>query len=149
MQCDPTRVCELLVGLGDVEVLGFDDSAKGPLRVHIRGRVSAGTETAVRAMRRAGVVQGRTQRRAGGPAGVRADGAAGVAQAPLTRRIGRSSDRGMLDASPWNSATASRPIDVAPAVTEASDLGCDGLPSTQTRTPGLPLDPRHAEREWY
>ena len=38
MECDPTRVCELLVGLGDVEVLGVDDEAGGPLRVHIRGR---------------------------------------------------------------------------------------------------------------
>ena len=25
MECDPTRVCELLVGLGDVELLGFRD----------------------------------------------------------------------------------------------------------------------------
>ena len=38
MECDPTRVCELLVGLGDVEVLGVVDEAVGPLRVHIRRR---------------------------------------------------------------------------------------------------------------
>ena len=38
MECDPTRVCELLVGLGDVEIVGVDDGAEGPLRVHIRGR---------------------------------------------------------------------------------------------------------------
>ena len=38
MECDPTRVCELLVGLGDVEVLGVDDQAGGPLRVHVRRR---------------------------------------------------------------------------------------------------------------
>ena len=38
MECDPTRVCELLVGLGDVEVLGVGDEAGGPLRVHIRRR---------------------------------------------------------------------------------------------------------------
>ena len=38
MECDPTRVCELLVGLGDVEVLGVDDEAGAPLRVHIRRR---------------------------------------------------------------------------------------------------------------
>ena len=38
MEVDPTRVCELLVGLGDVEVLGVDDEAGGPLRVHIRRR---------------------------------------------------------------------------------------------------------------
>ena len=38
MECDPTRVCELLVGLGDVEIVGVDDAAEGQLRVHIRGR---------------------------------------------------------------------------------------------------------------
>ena len=38
MECDPTRVCELLVGLGDVEVLGVDDEQNAPLRVHIRRR---------------------------------------------------------------------------------------------------------------
>ena len=38
MECDPTRVCELLVGLGDVEVLGVDDEPGEPLRVHIRRR---------------------------------------------------------------------------------------------------------------
>ena len=32
------RVCELLVGLGDVEVLGVDDEAGAPLRVHVRLR---------------------------------------------------------------------------------------------------------------
>ena len=37
MEVDPTRVCEVLVGLGDVEVLGVDAGA--PLRVHIRRRV--------------------------------------------------------------------------------------------------------------
>ena len=38
MECDPTRMCERLVGLGDVEVLGVDDKAGEPLRVHIRRR---------------------------------------------------------------------------------------------------------------
>ena len=38
MECDPTRVCELLVGLGDVEVLAVDDKFGAPLRVHIRCR---------------------------------------------------------------------------------------------------------------
>ena len=38
MEFDPTRVCELLVGLGDVEVLGVDDEENAPLRVHIRRR---------------------------------------------------------------------------------------------------------------
>ena len=34
----PTRVCELVVGLGDVEVVGIADVGL-PQRVHIRGRV--------------------------------------------------------------------------------------------------------------
>ena len=38
MESDPARVCELLVGFGDVEVLGVDDEAGAPLRVHIRRR---------------------------------------------------------------------------------------------------------------
>ena len=38
MEVDPTRVCELSVGLGDVEVLGVGDVAGAPLRVHIRRR---------------------------------------------------------------------------------------------------------------
>ena len=38
MEVDPTRVCELLVGLGDVEVLGVDGEADAPLRVHVRRR---------------------------------------------------------------------------------------------------------------
>ena len=38
MVVDPTRVCELLVGLGDVEVLGVDDEAGEALRVRIRRR---------------------------------------------------------------------------------------------------------------
>ena len=38
MECDPTRMCERLVGLGDVEVLGVDDEAGEPLGVHIRRR---------------------------------------------------------------------------------------------------------------
>ena len=40
MEVDPTRVCELLVGLGDVDVLGVDDEAGEPLRVHIRRRAA-------------------------------------------------------------------------------------------------------------
>jgi len=35
---NPTRVCELIVGLGDVEVLGVDDEAAGPLVLHVRTR---------------------------------------------------------------------------------------------------------------
>ena len=36
MDADPMRVCDLLVGLGDVEVLGVDDEDGAPLGVHIR-----------------------------------------------------------------------------------------------------------------
>ena len=35
MEVDPTRMCELLVGLPDVIVLGIDDIADGPVVVHI------------------------------------------------------------------------------------------------------------------
>ena len=38
MEENPTRICELIVGLGDVEVLGVDDAPSGPLGVHIRTR---------------------------------------------------------------------------------------------------------------
>lgn len=38
MIVDPTRVCELLVGLGDVTVLGADDEPCGPVRVHVETR---------------------------------------------------------------------------------------------------------------
>ena len=40
MEVEPTRMCELLVGLGDVEVVGIDDEAGEPLRVHIRCQTS-------------------------------------------------------------------------------------------------------------
>lgn len=38
MEVDPTRVCELLVGLGDVTVLGAIDEPDGPVRVHVETR---------------------------------------------------------------------------------------------------------------
>jgi transposase len=37
---DPTRVCELLVGLGDVTVLGATDTAGEPVRVHVETRLT-------------------------------------------------------------------------------------------------------------
>ena len=40
MEEKPTRVCELLIGLGDVEVLGVDDAPGGPLALHIATRAS-------------------------------------------------------------------------------------------------------------
>ena len=36
MEYDPSRMCELLVGLGDVEVLGVDEVVGKPLRFHVR-----------------------------------------------------------------------------------------------------------------
>ena len=41
MEENPTRVRELIVGLGDVEVLGVDDVPGGPLVLHIRTRAPA------------------------------------------------------------------------------------------------------------
>ena len=38
MECDPTSVCELLVGLPAITVLGVDDEHDGPLRVNIETR---------------------------------------------------------------------------------------------------------------
>ena len=38
MEDSPARVCELMLGLGDVGVLGVGGGAGGPLRVHIRLR---------------------------------------------------------------------------------------------------------------
>ena len=38
MEANPTRICELIVGLRDVEVLGVDDARGGPLALHIRTR---------------------------------------------------------------------------------------------------------------
>ena len=38
MEQDPTRICELLVGLGDVDVVGVVDEATEPLVVHIQTR---------------------------------------------------------------------------------------------------------------
>jgi hypothetical protein len=38
VETNPIRVCELLVGLPDVNVLGVDDAAGGPIRVHVECR---------------------------------------------------------------------------------------------------------------
>ena len=65
MEQDPTRICEWLVGLGDVDVVGIDDEATEPLVVHIQTRSRPG----VRELRRAGVVQGHPRGAAGGFAG--------------------------------------------------------------------------------
>lgn len=39
METNPTRMCELLVGLPEVNVLGVEDRVDRPLRVHIESRV--------------------------------------------------------------------------------------------------------------
>ncbi len=39
METNPVRVCELLVGLPDVDVLGVDDDDVGLLRVHVNARL--------------------------------------------------------------------------------------------------------------
>ena len=54
MEYDSTRMCELLVGLGDVEVLSVDDEGGGPLRVHVR---CSGGETGLWGLRTAVVVR--------------------------------------------------------------------------------------------
>ena len=38
MEENPTRICELLVGLGEVEVFGVDNEPDGPLGLHVRTR---------------------------------------------------------------------------------------------------------------
>jgi transposase len=40
VECDPTRVCELLVGLPAVNVLGVDDQLDAPIRVHVETRAT-------------------------------------------------------------------------------------------------------------
>ena len=43
METNPIRVCELLVGLPEVNVLGVEDDGAGPLRVHVERRTSRPT----------------------------------------------------------------------------------------------------------
>ena len=38
VESDPTLMCELLVGLGEVDVVGINDDGKGPLWVTVRSR---------------------------------------------------------------------------------------------------------------
>ena len=38
MEIDPTVMCELLVGRGDVTVVGVDDVADKPIRIHVETR---------------------------------------------------------------------------------------------------------------
>ena len=76
METDPIGVCELLVGLPEVNVLGVDDVAGELIRIHVESRVG---RPGVSAVRDAGVGQGPARGRVGGSGGVRASGAPGVA----------------------------------------------------------------------
>lgn len=42
MEINPTRMCELLVGLPEVNVRGVRDEAGGPLEVHVESRLDQG-----------------------------------------------------------------------------------------------------------
>ena len=55
MEENPTRICELIVGLADVDVLGVDDAPGWPLALHVRTRAAAD----VWGLRRGGVAQER------------------------------------------------------------------------------------------
>ena len=41
MEVDPTRMCELLVGLADLDVVGVEDVTGCPIVVHVRSRLEA------------------------------------------------------------------------------------------------------------
>ena len=41
MECDPTRICQILAGLPEVTVLGVDDVHGDPLMVHIESQIDA------------------------------------------------------------------------------------------------------------
>ena len=61
MEENPTRICELIVGLGDVEVLGVDDAPGGRW-----GYTSGLGRAGVWRLRRVSVVQGRQPGGVGG-----------------------------------------------------------------------------------
>ena len=42
MESDPTRMCELLVGLAEIDVVGVDDTPGDPIVVHVRSRLEQG-----------------------------------------------------------------------------------------------------------
>ena len=103
MESDPTLMCELLVGLGEVDVVGMNDDGRGLLWVTVRSRssrpVCAGCagpvwskgDVSVRSRSSrpvcagcAGPVwSGRSAGQVGGPPGVWPAGAIVVAKAPL------------------------------------------------------------------
>ena len=80
METDGRRMCEVLVGLGEVDLVGVEELAGDRLRVTIRSR---GPRPLCGGVWWEGVVQGRSAGAVGGLAGVRAAGAAAVAETPL------------------------------------------------------------------
>ena len=112
MEVDPTRMCELLVGLPAVRVLGIIDEVGGPLWVHVETR---GERPALRCLRRDGGGQGSA---AGGPrrpAALAAPpdwcGASTLAQ-PTVAAAGTLDGTGvvrMTDATGHRATTAARP----------------------------------------
>ena len=81
MECEPRRMCELLVGLGEVDLVGIDEGGEGtPLVVTIR---SGKPRSVCVVLWGAGVVQGSSDGGVGGFAGVRSCGSVGVAETPL------------------------------------------------------------------
>ena len=93
METDPTRMCELLVGLPDVSVLGVDDEVNGfLLHLHRVERRAAG----VCALWRAGPDEGPHGGRVGRPAVFRAADPSHLAQVPLEVRRAVVSD-GVVD----------------------------------------------------
>ena len=91
MESEPTRMCELLVGLPEVNVLGIDDVAGDPLRVHVEVTVD---ETGLCRLRSVRPREGPTGRSSWSicPCSGRAD-ASGLAQAPVAVSRSRLSDR--------------------------------------------------------
>lgn len=91
MECDPTRVCELLVGLPSVKVLGVDDEHDAALLVHIESVWSR--PSCPGGLRYACVGEGSPGGRARRSGVFRTPSTACVAQAPLvlSERAVRSS----------------------------------------------------------
>ena len=89
MEENPTRICELIVGLGEVDVVGVDDEPDALLGVRIRTR----RWPACGGCGGGGVVQGDQPGELGGPARVRAPGAPHLAQVALALPGGELSGR--------------------------------------------------------
>ena len=93
MECGHTRVCEVLVGLGDVEVLGVEGDeggpGGGPLRVHVRQRCpdrGAGPAAGRCGLMESGLWSWWTCRRSGGRAGWFGTSVGGAARCRAVRR---------------------------------------------------------------